>query len=145
MAEAAAVQGEAALAAALAAAEREATYEAMHGPGAVARLRGRARAVWGRVRIAVSELSWRGFKGVFREERRAVVKGPVLAVELMVLCYGWRGRDGARKRGQGLGKGRGNKGAGCSRVGSKAAGEDAKEAVAGGSSSSRGGCRLQGS
>ena len=59
VAEAAAVQEEASLTAALATAERDAMYEAMHGPGAVARSRDRARAGWDRVTIAVSELSWR--------------------------------------------------------------------------------------
>ena len=53
VAEAAAVQGEAALTAALAAAEREAVYETAHGPRAVARSRDRARAGWGPRRAVV--------------------------------------------------------------------------------------------
>ena len=89
--EAAAVQEEAALTAALAAAEREAVYEATHGPGSVARSRDRARAGWDRVRIAVTELSWRRFRRVFRKKRSAIVEGPVLTVELVgtVLWMAW--------------------------------------------------------
>ena len=42
--------------------------------------RGRARAGWDRVKIAVSELSWRRYRRVFRKKRRVVVEleGPTL-------------------------------------------------------------------
>ena len=59
--------------------------------------RDRARAGWDRVRIAVSELSWRRFRRVFRKKRRVAVEGPVLTVELVgtVLWMAWeRARDG---------------------------------------------------
>ena len=62
--------------------------------------RDRARAGWDRVRIAVSELSWRRFRRVFRRKRRVAVEGPVLTVELVgtVLWMAWeRARDGWRR------------------------------------------------
>ena len=65
-------------------------------------MRDRARAGWDRVRIAVSELSWRRFRRVFRKKRRAVVEGPVLSVELVgtvlwMAWESWRGKDMARR------------------------------------------------
>ena len=51
--------------------------------GQSAGARDRARAGWDRVRMSVSELSWRRFRRAFRKKRRAVVEGPVLAVELV--------------------------------------------------------------
>ena len=84
---------------------------------------------------------------MFRGGREAVVEGPVLAVELIgtVLWMAWEIIEMAQERDL-EGKGRGNKGAGCSRVGSKAPGEGVKEAAAmaaaGGSNSSRRECSL---
>ena len=60
----------------------------------------RARAGWDRVRTAVSELSWRRFRGVFKKKRRVAVQGPALTVELVgsVLWMAWEwARDGWRR------------------------------------------------
>ena len=71
---------ETALEAALAAAEGQAARETearkvrMRDKG----MRDRAREGWYRVKIAVSELSWRRFRRMLRKKRRAVVEGPVL-------------------------------------------------------------------
>ena len=70
--------------------------------GQTAVLRDKARAGWDRVRMAVTELSWRRFRRVFRKKRRAVVEGPVLAVELVgivmwVAWESWRGREMTRR------------------------------------------------
>ena len=50
-----------------------------------------ARSGWDWLRIAVSELSWRRFRRVFRKKRRAVVEGPIMLVELVgaVLWMAW--------------------------------------------------------
>ena len=42
---------------------------------------------WDRVKMAVTELSWRTFRRVFRKKRRAVVEGSVLAVELVGAAF----------------------------------------------------------
>ena len=100
----AAVMGgdEAALEAALAATEGQTARETearevrMRAKG----MRDRARLGWDRVRIAVSELSWRRLRRVFRKKRRAVVEGPVPTVELVgaVLWMAWeRAREGWRR------------------------------------------------
>ena len=62
---------------------------------------------WDRIRIAVSELSLRRSRKVFKKKRRAVVEGPVLAVELVgtVLWMAWESARGVHVRG-GVGKGR---------------------------------------
>ena len=98
---AAAAQEEAALAAVLAEVDAACAARA-RGEAKVqtAGARDRARAGWDRVRIAVSELSWRRFRRVFRRKRRVAVEGPVLTVERVgtVLWMAWeRARDGWRR------------------------------------------------
>ena len=87
------------MAAELAAVEAACEPEA-RGRGQTAGARDRARAGWDRVRIAVSERSWRRFRRVFRKKRRAVVEGPVLAVELVgtVMRMAWERARGGRRR-----------------------------------------------
>ena len=98
---AATTQEEAVVAAALAEVDAACAARAM-GEAKVqtAGARNRARAGWDRVRIAVSELTWRKFRRVFRKKRRIAAEGPVLTVELVgaVLWMAWeRASDGWRQ------------------------------------------------